>query len=44
MHDLPRQKLSELLTKHGPTLCDDARRLEGMLKDLLRHEYKRIQA
>ena len=41
MHDLPRQKLSELLAEHGPTLCDDTRRLEGLLKDVLRNEYKR---
>ena len=41
MHDLPRQKLSELINKHGHTLFDDARRLEGLLKDVLRNEHKR---
>jgi formylglycine-generating enzyme required for sulfatase activity len=41
MHDLPRQKLSELLAKHGHSLCDDPKRLEGLLKDMLRNEYKR---
>ena len=41
MHDLPRQKLSELLAKHGHGLCDDARKLEGLLKDVLRNEHKR---
>ena len=41
MHDIPRQKLSELLAKHGPDLCDDTRRLEGLLKDVLRNEYRR---
>ncbi len=41
MHDLPRQKLSELLAKHGHGLCDDAKKLEGLLKDVLRNEHKR---
>ena len=41
MHDLPRQKLSELLTKHGSTLCEDAKKLEGLLKDVLRNEHRR---
>lgn len=41
MHDLPRQKLSELLNKHGHSLCDDAKKLEGLLKDVLRNEHKR---
>ena len=41
MHDLPRQKLCELLAKHGHSLCDDARKLEGLLKDVLRNEHKR---
>lgn len=41
MHDLPRQKLSELVAKHGHGLCDDARKLEGLLKDVLRNEHKR---
>ena len=41
MHDLPRQKLSELLTNHGLDLCDDSKKLEGLLKDSLRNEHKR---
>ena len=41
MHDLPRQKLCELLAKHGHGLCDDAKKLEGLLKDVLRNEHKR---
>ena len=41
MHDLPRQKLSELLAKHGHSLCDDAKKLEGLLKDVLHNEHKR---
>ena len=41
MHDLPRQKLCELLAKHGHSLCDDARKLEGLPKDVLRNEHKR---
>jgi formylglycine-generating enzyme required for sulfatase activity len=41
MHDLPRQKLVELLTLHGFSLCDDAKKLEGLLKDVLRNECKR---
>ena len=41
MHDLPRQKLAELLTKHGHGLCDDPKRLEALLKDVLRNEHKR---
>ena len=41
MHDLPRQKLAELVAEYGHELCDDAKRLEGMLKDVLRNEHKR---
>ena len=41
MHDVPCQKLCELLAKHGHGLCDDARKLEGLLKDVLRNEHKR---
>src|SRR5436309_413558 len=41
MHDLPRQKLTELLAKYGHEFCDDEKRLEAMLKDLLRNEHKR---
>ena len=31
MHDLPRQKLTELLAQYGPGFCDDEKRLEAML-------------
>lgn len=41
MNDLPCQKLSEILSQHGFNLCDDARKLEGLLKDVLRNEHKR---
>jgi len=34
MHDLPRQKLRELIAEYGLSLCDDPRRVEAMLKDL----------
>ena len=41
MHDLPRQKLTELLAQYGHGFCDDEKRLEAMLKDLLRNDHKR---
>lgn len=34
MNELPRQKLQEIITKYGLSLCDDSRRCEGLLKDL----------
>lgn len=34
MNELPRQKLQEIITKYGFSLCDDSRRCEGLLKDL----------
>src|ERR671920_1704557 len=34
MHDAPRQTLRELIARHGPGLCSDARRCEGLLRDL----------
>ena len=33
MNDLPRQKLRELITQYGRSLCDDPRRCEALLKD-----------
>ena len=33
MHDLPRQKLRELIVSHGPELCDEPQRVEGLLRD-----------
>ncbi len=41
MHDLPRQKLTELVAKHGQEICADPKCLEGLLKDVLRNEHKR---
>ena len=40
MHDLPRQKLRELLIEYGRSLCDDPRRCEALLKDYC-GQYKR---
>lgn len=40
MHDLPRQKLRELILEYGRSLCDDPRRCEALLKDHC-GEYKR---
>ena len=34
MNDAPRRTLRELIAKHGPGLCSDARRCEGLLRDL----------
>jgi hypothetical protein len=33
MNEQPRQKLRELVERHGRSLADDARRCEGLLKD-----------
>jgi len=33
MNDLPRQKLVEIVAKHGKTVVDNPRRLEGLLRD-----------
>jgi hypothetical protein len=40
MNDLPRQKLCEIITKYGSTLCDDPRRCEAFLRDFC-GEYRR---
>ncbi len=40
MHDLPRQKLRELIVGYGRSLCDDPRRCEALLKDYC-GQYKR---
>ena len=32
--DLPRRTLRELIARHGTGLCSDARRCEGLLRDL----------
>src|SRR5215213_1609013 len=34
MNDAPRQTLRQLIARHGPGLCSDARRCEGLLRDL----------
>ena len=34
MSDVPRQTLRDLVARHGPGLCSDARRCEGLLRDL----------
>lgn len=33
MNELPRQKLCELITQYGHSLCDDPRRTEALLRD-----------
>jgi hypothetical protein len=40
MNDSVREKLSEMLTRHGPSLIDDPRRLEALLRDCCAN-YKR---
>ncbi|MCP4544554.1 MAG: hypothetical protein GY832_46185 [Chloroflexi bacterium] len=35
MNDIPRQKLREIIQKHGVTVCDDRRRIMGLLVDYL---------
>ena len=40
MNDAPRLTLRELIARHGPGLCSDARRCEGLLRDLS-GEYRR---
>ncbi len=37
----PRQMLSDLVAQYGLGLCDDAKRLEALLKDVFRNEHKR---
>lgn len=34
MNDAPRRTLRELIDRHGPGLCSDARRCQGLLRDL----------
>jgi len=41
MHDFPRQKLRELITRHGTFLSEDAKRCESLLRDACGGEYKR---
>ncbi len=41
MHEFPRQKLRELIKRHGTFLSEDARRCESLLRDACGDEYKR---
>lgn len=41
MHEFPRQKLRDILVTYGASVCEDPRRLEGLLKDVLRNEFRR---
>jgi hypothetical protein len=34
MNNLPRQKLIEIIALYGPTIIDDPRKVEGLLRDL----------
>ena len=34
LNNAPRQTLRELIARHGPGLCSDSRRCEGLLRDL----------
>lgn len=40
MNNVPRQTLRQIIAKHGQDVCSDARRCEGLLKDLC-GEYRR---
>jgi hypothetical protein len=40
MDDIPRLKLRNLIVTHGPSLCDDPRRCEALLRDVC-GSYKR---
>nr|MBA2737763.1 hypothetical protein [Pyrinomonadaceae bacterium] len=40
MNNAPRNTLRQIITKYGIDLCSDARRCEGLLKDLC-GEYRR---
>src|SRR5215213_9576246 len=33
MNNLPREKLREIVARHGPSLIEDRRRCEGLLRD-----------
>lgn len=41
MNDLPRQKLCELISTYGRSLCDDPRHCEALLRDYLCGQYRR---
>jgi len=44
MDNLPRQKLRELITTYGRSLCDDPRRCEGLLLDFCGPHKREIHA
>jgi hypothetical protein len=41
MNSIPQQKLCEIISKYGQSICDDADRFEGLLRDLCRGEHRR---
>jgi WD40 repeat protein len=44
MNDLPRQTLIELVTRYGPSLSDDPKRTEGLLRDFCGEHKREISA
>lgn len=44
MHDLPQQKLGEIIAKYGSSLGDDPQRCEGLLRDFCGQYRKEIAA
>jgi hypothetical protein len=42
MDETPRRTLRELIARHGPGLCSDARRCEGLLRDLCGAHHREI--
>ncbi|HEY9605902.1 MAG TPA: RDD family protein [Allocoleopsis sp.] len=42
LHDLPRQKLREIIIQYGRSICDDPPRFEGLLRDLCGQYRKEI--
>jgi WD40 repeat protein len=44
MNDLPRRTLIQLFARHGPSLSDDPRRIEGLLRDYCGEHKREISA
>lgn len=42
MHDLPRQKLGEIIVMYGRLVCEDPRRCEALLRDLCSQYHREI--
>jgi hypothetical protein len=42
MNELARQKLGEIVARHGPTVAGDARRIEGLLRDYVGRHRREI--